>query len=73
MDQTTTASFATVRLVSNSITVIAGGLQFPEGPVAMRDGSVIFAEIRSGMVKRAAPNGALSLSASAAMTCAPHT
>ncbi|MBI4537156.1 MAG: SMP-30/gluconolactonase/LRE family protein [candidate division NC10 bacterium] len=44
-----------------SVKLIASGLQFPEGPVAMRDGSVIFAEIRSGAVRRAAPDGTLSL------------
>ncbi len=43
------------------VTLIAGGLQFPEGPVAMRDGSVVFTEIRSGALRRAAPEGTLSL------------
>ncbi len=32
--------------------VVATGLQFPEGPVAMRDGSVLFVEIRRGTLSR---------------------
>ncbi|MBU1361340.1 MAG: SMP-30/gluconolactonase/LRE family protein [Gammaproteobacteria bacterium] len=43
------------------IRVIAEGLQFPEGPVAMQDGSVIVVEIRGGTVKRIAPDGTVSL------------
>jgi gluconolactonase len=42
-------------------TIIATGLQFPEGPVAMQDGSVLVAEIRSGLVKRVAPDGAITV------------
>ena len=41
--------------------ILAEGLQFPEGPVAMRDGSVLVVEIRGGTIRRVAPNGALSL------------
>ena len=33
--------------------VIAAGLQFPEGPIAMPDGSVIFVEIARGTLTRA--------------------
>jgi gluconolactonase len=29
----------------SDIRVVAGGLRFPEGPVAMRDGSVVLVEI----------------------------
>lgn len=36
---------------------IAGGLRFPEGPVAMADGSVLLVEIRGGAVTRVAPDG----------------
>ncbi|WP_077000842.1 SMP-30/gluconolactonase/LRE family protein [Variovorax sp. KK3] len=43
------------------IHVIAEGLLFPEGPVAMRDGSVLVVEIRGGTVRRVAADGALSL------------
>jgi gluconolactonase len=36
---------------------IASGLDFPEGPVAMRDGSVIVTEISNGRLARVGPNG----------------
>ena len=36
---------------------IATGLQFPEGPVALRDGSVLLVEIRRGTLSRVAPDG----------------
>jgi gluconolactonase len=36
---------------------IAGGLGFPEGPVAMEDGSVIVVEIQHGRITRVAPDG----------------
>ena len=36
---------------------IASGLQFPEGPVAMPDGSVILVEIKRGTLTRVSPNG----------------
>ena len=34
---------------------IASGLRFPEGPVAMPDGSVILVEIERGRLSRVAP------------------
>ena len=37
--------------------VIATGLQFPEGPVAMPDGSVLLVEIRAGRLVRVRPGG----------------
>ena len=37
---------------------IASGLKFPEGPVAMDDGSVILVEIAAGQVTRIKPDGA---------------
>jgi hypothetical protein len=40
------------------IRVIADGLRFPEGPVAMADGSVILGEIAGSAVTRITPNGA---------------
>jgi len=40
--------------------VLATGLRFPEGPVAMSDGSVILGEIAGGAVTRIAPDGAKS-------------
>ncbi len=36
---------------------IATGLQFPEGPIAMRDGSVLLVEIEAGALTRVSPNG----------------
>jgi gluconolactonase len=39
------------------IEVVARGLQFPEGPVAMADGSVLVVEIRRRTLTRILPNG----------------
>lgn len=36
---------------------LASGLRFPEGPVAMDDGSVIIAEIAAGRITRVKPDG----------------
>jgi gluconolactonase len=36
---------------------VASGLQFPEGPVALRDGSVLVCEIRGGTLTRVAADG----------------
>src|SRR6516165_12836043 len=43
------------------IRVIATGLRFPEGPMAMADGSVILGEIAGGTVTRVMPDGAKTL------------
>jgi gluconolactonase len=43
--------------MSIDITEVASGLQFPEGPVAMADGSVIVVEIRRGTLSRVTPEG----------------
>jgi gluconolactonase len=37
--------------------VIATGLRFPEGPIAMPDGSVIVVELEGGTLTRVLPNG----------------
>ena len=37
--------------------VIAEGLRFPEGPIAMPDGSIIVVEIAAGVLTRIAPDG----------------
>src|SRR6478609_2337786 len=42
------------------ITEIATGLKFPEGPVAMPDGSVIVVELGGGCVTRVQPDGSKS-------------
>ena len=39
------------------LNVIATGLMFPEGPIAMADGSVLVVEIARGTLSRVAPNG----------------
>ena len=36
---------------------VASGLQFPEGPVAMADGSVLVVEIARGTLSRVTPDG----------------
>ena len=37
--------------------LVAEGLQFPEGPIAMADGSVIITEIKAGVLSRITPDG----------------
>lgn len=39
------------------IELVAEGLDFPEGPVAMSDGSILLAEIKAGRVTRVWPDG----------------
>ena len=41
--------------------VIATGLKFPEGPVALKDGFVALVEIARGTVSRVAPDGTVSV------------
>lgn len=41
-----------------SMKVLAEGLAFPEGPIAMPDGSVLVVEIRRGTLTRVRPDGA---------------
>ena len=38
-------------------TTVASGLRFPEGPVAMADGSVVLVEIEAGRITRVRPDG----------------
>jgi gluconolactonase len=40
---------------------IASGLQFPEGPVALPDGSVLVVEIKRGTLSRVTPDGKISV------------
>src|SRR5262249_57546215 len=40
---------------------LATGLQFPAGPVALPDGSVLVVEIRRGTLTRVAPDGLTSI------------
>jgi len=39
------------------VTVVAEGLRFPEGPVAMKDGSLLFVQIPLGLISRLTPAG----------------
>jgi gluconolactonase len=43
------------------ITALAEGLKFPEAPVPMNDGSVLFVQIESKQVSRLMPDGTVSL------------
>jgi gluconolactonase len=44
-----------------TLTKVAGGLEFPEGPVALDDGSVVLVEIKRGTLTRVAPDGSTSV------------
>lgn len=48
----------------SDLRIIARGLQFPEGPVALPDGSVALVEIRRGTVSRVSPEGRIEVMAS---------
>ncbi len=43
------------------IEIMARGLRFPEGPVALADGSVALVEIARGTVSRVAPDGSITV------------
>lgn len=43
-----------------NLRVLATGLAFPEGPVAMADGSIVLTEIAGGRLTRVAPDGTTS-------------
>lgn len=43
------------------VRVVASGLAYPEGPVALADGSVLVAELRRGTVSRVSPEGAVEV------------
>ena len=47
--------------MASDIRTLAAGLGFPEGPVAMADGSVIFVELNGGRVSRVDAAGAYSV------------
>ncbi len=53
-------AIATETIELRDVTLVAGGLAFPEGPVAMLDGSVVFVEMHGGRISRAAPGGAVT-------------
>ena len=41
----------------NDIDIVATGLKFPEGPIAMTDGTIIIVEVAGGNLTRVHPNG----------------
>jgi gluconolactonase len=43
--------------IDTALREIAGGLSFPEGPVALADGSILLVEIAAGRLTRVAPDG----------------
>jgi gluconolactonase len=43
------------------VRVIAEGLEFPEGPVALADGSVLLVEIFAGTLARVSPDGGAAI------------
>ncbi len=45
----------------SELRVVATGLCFPEGPIAMRDGSVVLVEIERQTVSRILPNGSVQV------------
>jgi len=47
----------TVNSPKTEVRIIAAGLGFPEGPVALADGSVLVTEIAAGTLARISPNG----------------
>jgi sugar lactone lactonase YvrE len=44
-----------------NLRVVATGLRFPEGPVALDDGSVLVVEIARGTLTRVRPDGAVEV------------
>lgn len=46
---------------SMDMQLVTDGLEFPEGPIAMADGSIILTEIRRGVLTRVAPDGTKSV------------
>ena len=40
---------------------ITSGLQFPEGPIACEDGSVLLVEIKRGTLSRVTPDGTIEV------------
>lgn len=43
------------------LTKVCEGLDFPEGPIAMEDGSVILVEIRGQRLSRVQPDGRIEV------------
>jgi gluconolactonase len=45
---------------TTEVRIIAAGLEFPEGPVALADGSVLVTEIAAGTLARVSPDGTIA-------------
>ncbi len=48
-------------MTDNAMTVIASGLRFPEGPIAMPDGSVLVVEFAGGTLSRVGTDGSVDV------------
>lgn len=51
----------TDELVVDGVTEMANGLEFPEGPIAMADGSVVLVEIKRGTLTRVSSDGSVDV------------
>ncbi|MDR5795121.1 SMP-30/gluconolactonase/LRE family protein, partial [Caballeronia sp. LZ008] len=49
--------------MESDIRILADGLMFPEGPVAMADGSVVLVEIERETISRVSVDGSVSVDA----------
>lgn len=47
--------------MENGVRILAEGLKFPEGPVAMPDGSIVLVEIERETISRVDPDGTVSV------------
>src|SRR5215813_12255493 len=50
-----------INRITPTVRELAHGLQFPEGPIALPDGSVILVEMRRQTLSRVTPNGQLEI------------
>ena len=57
----------------SAVEIVAEGLQFPEGPVWMQDGSVIVVEIAAGRITRVLPSPRFNVTSQASPTRWPET
>lgn len=56
-----TVGLKTIGETDMELTKICDGLDFPEGPISMKDGSVILVEIRRQTLSRVQPNGQIDV------------
>ena len=56
-----TVGLTTIGETDMELTKICDGLDFPEGPISMKDGSVILVEIRRQTLSRVQPNGQIDV------------